>query len=238
MRELQILYELQQTELQLEKMKKTLKELPVFAEFKSRQSEVADAKESADWAQTKLEEQKKRAKRLEKEVQHKTDEFKDVQSLLYSGTVTNAKELSQLEKRSRSLQNEKDSHEESLLLAMETVEELEEACVRAREEFREKNSTLRLLQKSGNEEIHRLKEEIRVCQEKRDHLMQQISKPLLDEYREKRSYYHGRPLVKAENGNCGGCRVSLSSTVIQNLYKPDARLSCEYCGRILVPVSG
>jgi uncharacterized protein len=235
MGETAVLYELQQLELELDKLKKKLKELPVYAEFKQLQSEVADKKEAIGWAQTKLEEQRKRIRRLEMDVEKSQQESKAIQAKLYSGAVKNSKELEQLQSKGKALQREKDKTEENMLLVMEASDELEKSLSKSKQDYSNYTRKLKDLQQRGNQEIRELKEKILGCQQSRDQLMQQISSPLLDNYRELRVRYHGRPLARVEAGACGGCRVSISSNLQNILCNPEAVVSCENCGRILVP---
>ncbi|MBS4030235.1 MAG: hypothetical protein KGZ63_02275 [Clostridiales bacterium] len=235
MGELSVLYELQQAELKLDLLWKNLKELPVFEEFKRLQAETADSKEAVGWAESKLAEQRKRAKRLEMDMQEAETQSKVIETKLYDGSVNNAKELSQLEEKGKELRREREKHEEFVLLSMEAVEELEASLATAKANHKDKMLKIRELQKSGNEEIERLKDEIKFHQEQRDILLQQVSKELIEGYREKRKRYNGRPLALVTGDTCSGCRVSISSRTKNFLCNPNAVVVCDNCGRILVP---
>lgn len=234
MSEMQLLYELQQIEVKLDQLQKHLKQLPVFAEFKKLQVEAADAKESCGWAETKLSEHSKRAKRLDHELGKAEQEHKNIQNTMYAGDV-NAKELEQLERKAITLQREKEKQEETVITAMEGTEELEKALERAKKEYTVINKKLRALQATGNEEINELKQEILDYREKRDHLLSKISETLLFEYKEKRKQFNGRPLALVEGEICGGCRVSVSSNIKAKLNIPGCKIICENCDRILIP---
>jgi uncharacterized protein len=235
MGELAKLYELQQLELELDKLKKALKELPVYEEFRKLQSEVSDAKEAIGWTETKLQEQNRRIKRLEMDVEKALQESKAVQARLYSGSVKNAKELEQLESKGKALLRDREKAEETLLLGMEACDDLEKALAKAKQEHASLNQKLRELQQQGNEKIREFKDKIQVCQAGREQLLQDISSLLLKNYREMRQRFHGRPLACVEAGVCGGCRVSVSSNLRNRLCNPEAVVICENCGRILVP---
>lgn len=236
MGQLQLLYELQQVELLLEKLQTKLKQLPVFAEFKQLKSVTAEAKESAGWAEIKLQEHKNRVQRLEADLQHTEDEYQAVQTLLYSDTGQGAKELEQLEKKAASLLQERTAQEEALLLAMEGTDDMENAWQAAKEKLRSKTQKLKQLQTTGNEEIEQLKQEILHYREKKELLLSRISAAFLTEYQQNRARYHGRPLALADGGICGGCRVSLPTQLQSLLHKPDVKIQCENCGRILVVI--
>ena len=233
MGELDILYELQQVDLKLDQLRKTLKELPIYEQFKQLQNEVADAKEAVGWADNKLEEQSKRVRRLELDVEKAEEESKDIQTKLYSGAVKNSKELGQLESKGKVLLREQDKAEENVLLAMETKEKLQAALLNAKQNYKDLSEKLRNLQQQGNKEINVLKDKIKNSQEMREELVKKVNPRLLISYKEMRQSYHGRPLACIERDICGGCRVTISSNLINRVCNPTDLVFCENCGRIL-----
>jgi predicted nucleic acid-binding Zn-ribbon protein len=231
------LLELQQIELKLERLQKELKELPVFAEFKKLQVQSADAKEALGWADGKLQEHKKRTRRLERQLQAAEEEHKVNQAQLYSTSGQTAKELEQLERKAESLLSEWQSQEEAMLLAMQGTEDLEAALAKAKDEGKILQKKLKAKQKTGNEEIEQMKKEILAYREQRDQILQKLAKPLADEYKELRKRFHGRPVAMLEGDICGGCRVSVSSNTRAQLNNPNCKASCDNCGRILIPLN-
>lgn len=235
MGEITMLLELQQIESALEKLQKELKELPVFEEFKNLQAQSADAKETLGWSEGKLKEHQKRMRRLESQLRLTEDECKELQSRLYGNAAQSAKELEQLERKAEALNRDRLAQEEAILLAMENTEALEKAYSDAKAERHTLQSHVREKQKTGNEEINRLKEEILELRRRRDLITQQVTPALLDEYRELRKRFHGRPVALVENDICRGCRVSVSSVVKAKLYDSACKTYCDNCGRLLVP---
>ncbi len=229
------LYELQQIELDIDMLRKRLKEHSVFDEFKKLQNEAADSKKAVELAEGKLNEQRIISKRLEMDMQKVEAQNKAVQASLYDGSVNNAKELSQLEEKGKELSRERDKQEEAVLLSMEVVEELELSFETAKKKYKNKVLKLKELQNYGNKEIQHLKDEIMSHQEKRDTLSQKISKELLEDYKSKRRMFSGRPLALLIGDICGVCRVSISSRTKNLLCNPEAVVVCDNCGRILIP---
>lgn len=235
MSELSRLYEMQMLEAKLDRLRKTLKELPVYEEFRRLQAKTNEGKEAAGLVEGKLDEERRNLESLELAVQEVTEESRAVQARLYSGTVTSAKELSQLEVRAILLQRERKKAEDNAFLAMEAVEEMEKALASAREKQQSLMIKLHSLQKQGNLEISGIKEQIRECQEEREKLLATVSEKLLNHYRELQQRFKGKPLAPVEGEVCGGCRVSLSSNLKNRLCNPAAVVTCENCGRMLIP---
>lgn len=235
MGELHDLYKLQQVELELESLQKTLKMLPVFAEFKQLKATTADAKEALGWAETKLVEQEKRIRRLELDLQQTEAEQQAAQNQLFSSSSKSSKELEQLEKRSDALGREYLEKEEMLLLAMEGKDNLAQTLQKSEGDYRLLRKELRQLQKTGNAEIQQLKNKISDLQGQRKQLQQQVSESLLGEYQQQRARYHGKPLAHVENDCCSGCRVIVFTMIKSKLKQPGNKVYCENCGRLLVP---
>ncbi len=235
MGEIADLYRLQQLELNIDSVRRELKGLPVYGQFKKLQNEVADNREAVSRAESKLAEQRKRSRRLEMEVERIHQESKAVQARLYSGTVKSAKELEQMENKNKALLREKSKTEEDLLLAMEAVEELEKTLAEARGNLEINSHRLSDMQRQGNREIKNYKDRIAELQAEIDGLRSRVSPSLLAEYDAMRTRFHGRPVARLEGENCSGCRVSISSNLRNRLCNPSALVHCENCGRLLVP---
>ncbi|MBS3898827.1 MAG: hypothetical protein KGZ54_04825 [Dethiobacter sp.] len=235
MGELHVLLELQQVDLKLDKLQETLKKLPVFEEFKKLKEQAGTAKEALAQAEAKLQAKLKAIRSLEGQLQLAEDEHKEVLARLYGDSEQSAKELEKLERRAAALKSQQQKEEEQLLMAMEGAEELTKVVNIAKSEYNSVYQKLREKQKSGNEEISRLKEESFHYSEQRQLLSRQVAKPLLEEYNAQRQKFQGRPLAQVEKDICLGCRVSVSSMLKVKLNHPDCKINCENCGRILVP---
>lgn len=235
MGEAHVLLEMQQVELKLEKLQETLKKLPVFEEFKGLKLQTASAKEELAQAEAKLQEKAKLIRRLEGQLQQVEDEHQELETRLYGDLVQSAKELEKLAQRGTTLRGERQKQEDQLLTAMEGAEELAETVAIAKAELSRMQKKLLEKQKSGNEEIDRLKVEILAYREQLQLLAQQVATPLLEEYKEQRQKFQGRPLAQVEKDICCGCRVSVSTMVKAQLYHPNCKVYCENCGRMLVP---
>jgi len=235
MSELSRLYQVQLLEAKLDSLTLALKELPVYEEYRKLQAEEAEAKQAAGLLEDRLNGQQRRLKSLELDMQQVEDESKTTQELLYSGRVSNPKELAQLMDKAGTLQLERGRTEDKVLQAMEIAEETERSLSALREKQQSLADRLHRLQKQGAREVSGLKEQIREHQLERDKLLAGISAKLLSNYHELRQRFRDTALVPVEGDVCGGCRVSLSTNQKNRLCNPAALLTCENCGRILLP---
>lgn len=235
MSELRQLYEVQLLEAKLDSLGLALKELPVLAEYRTLQAEALEMKNSFGLLESKLNEQRKRLKRLELDLQKVEEENKTTQTLLYSGKVSNPKELAQLVDKAGLLQRERSKAEDSVLQAMEVAEETEKSLSAFREKLQSLAGRLHSLKTKGTLELSGLKGQIMAHQQEREKLLAGISDKLLSHYRELKPRFRDTALVLVDGEVCGGCRVALSTNLKNRLCNPAMLLFCENCGRLLVP---
>ncbi len=235
MSELRRLYEVQLLDAKLDCLSLALKELPVYEEYRQLQAEAADADKTAGLQERRLDGLRKQLKSLELDLRTVEEESKAVQALLYSGKVGSPKELEQLMAKAGSLQRERSKAEDSVLQAMEAVEETEKALLAHSEKQQSLADRLRRLKTKGTLELSGLKEQIRELRQEREKLLPGISDKLLSHYHELRERFRDTALVPVDSEVCGGCRVALSTNLKNRLCNPVALLFCENCGRLLVP---
>jgi predicted nucleic acid-binding Zn-ribbon protein len=235
MSELRRLYEVQLLEAKLDVLSLALKELPVLEEYRALQAEALEMKKKTGLLESKLDGQRKRLKSLELDLQKVEEESKATQCLLYSGKVSNPKELAQLSDKAGLLQRERSKAEDSVLHAMEAAEETEKSLSAFREKLQSLADRLHRLQKQGSHELSGLKGQITAHQQEREKLLAGISDKLLSQYQELKPRFRDTALVLVDGEVCGGCRVALSTNLKNRLCNPAMLLFCENCGRILVP---
>ncbi|MEY2470241.1 MAG: uncharacterized protein QOF21_2939 [Actinomycetota bacterium] len=64
-----------------------------------------------------------------------------------------------------------------------------------------------------------------------------VDAALMDTYERLRARLDGVAVARVVNGSCTGCHLALSSADLEQMAKlgPDGHMSCEQCGRILIP---
>lgn len=158
-------------------------------------------------------------------------EAAEIETKLYSGTVTNAKELAGLENRLTSVRGDIAEMEDRVLEHMEAVDhtqgQLEKVTAMAAQLQKQLNVTQRKLadliaEWDLTEEDYRYElEEIR----------SEIAGSLLEMYERRRATTNGRPVAKVSHNICGGCRTELPMSQRQTLGREI--ISCQRCNRLL-----
>jgi predicted nucleic acid-binding Zn-ribbon protein len=156
-----------------------------------------------------------------------------VEEKLYSGSVTNSKELRDLQRDLEGLQRQVRSHEEEALAAMVRADELRNRLQAAAATTQERESEWQGEQETLTSEVKRLEGEIGSLEERRRAAESLVDRASLSLYEQLRRTRAGRAVAQIQRGACLGCHISLPSTVFQRARSGLAIVQCTSCGRIL-----
>ncbi len=152
---------------------------------------------------------------------------------LYSGTVSNAKELQSLQLEVQRLRAQQSRQEELTLEVTDAAESLQEMSQRkgatlkqAEEAWQQEQVTLN----TRREQIETHRQEL---QAKRAQLAAQIGPDLIKRYESMRRMKQGRAVSKVEQDSCQWCRVILTPSELQRVRISAELQTCSNCGRIL-----
>jgi predicted nucleic acid-binding Zn-ribbon protein len=173
------------------------------------------------------------ARNLELENQTLAEKLAEVDGRMYSGAVTNPKELQDLQNESTSLQKRRSALEErqfDALLAAESAE-VRQAETRHKLERAEASSA----EAHGNlrEEREKLRGSAARVQTNREAALTGIPPDDLALYTRLRQNKKGRAVSQLDEGACTACGVAPSSSRIQDARQGAQLVLCGNCGRIL-----
>jgi predicted nucleic acid-binding Zn-ribbon protein len=222
------LYKLQQVDLELQRKQQELKEvedqLGDDKALVAAESRLASQKEQ-------LEDARKKQKNSEWELEDLQEKVRQINSKLYVGTITNPKELVNLEKEVKGLKSQIGPKEDVLLGLMSQVEEIEAKVKTAGVEI----ERLKREWKQRQETLGQRKSEVETVLAKlrgeRNRLGQQIDSEALNTY-ERLRLTRGRAVVKVERGKCQGCHITVPTSQWQKAKAGDL-IQCTSCSKIL-----
>jgi len=222
------LYQLQEVDLQIGSVEKSLRE--VEARIGDSQ-EVARARGKLAAQQKRLEEMKGRQRSLEGEIDDLRAKVTEIDRKLYSGSIANPKELSGFQREGEGMNRRRGELEDE---ALEVMGQVEKAAAEA-EAFSSQLKTLedkwRGDQKELSARAEGMKEELSQLQENRRQASADIDPATVEFYQGLRKQ-KGTAIAKVEQGMCRGCRISLFAGELQRL-KGGEMVQCSSCGRIL-----
>ncbi|HXG41949.1 MAG TPA: C4-type zinc ribbon domain-containing protein [Dehalococcoidia bacterium] len=224
------LFALQETDLAIDSLRQRLEDVV------GRLQEPADLlelREEVARMRRGLLDLRHRQREAEWEVEDLRRKAKAVEDKLYGGSVRNPKELQDLQADLESLQRQLSRREDALLELMLQGDEQEAALrdreallARREEEWRAEEAALRSQKEA-------LEGELAALEERRAGQAVRINGAALRLYQELRSRRQGRAVARVERGLCGGCRITLPTSLIQQARSGNALVQCVSCERIL-----
>ena len=184
-----------------------------------------------------LHEKQKALSRIEHEVEDQTLKIDQNQKKLYGGSITNPKELADLQLEAESLQKYlavlEDRQLEALLdyeQELEKTEAVENKLASLREN-KEKEDKILLTEKQNLEDF------LSIQKKKRLKKSAEIPPDDLDLYTKLRSQLGGIAAAEMKNSSCAACGSKIPSAVEQEAKSPSKLTKCTACGRVLHPAS-
>lgn len=196
-------------------------------------TQVDQARADEESGRAELHGKQSRVRSLELELQAAAEKAAKVERDLYSGRITNPKELSAMQEDVQALGRQRQRLEDEILTLMEEVEQLLERVrtLEAQRATRERSLDEHL------EEYHTsrktLAADLESVRAQRESLAAEIDADLLRRYDRLRSRKDGVAVVEVVGGICGGCHVAIPEGRVAELVEGDRIYTCEECGRIL-----
>lgn len=225
------LYRLQKLDLDLESRRSHAREVTAALED-DRALQAAQAEVAA--LEGQLRPQEARAADLTLEIKSVIEQTRQLNDRLYSGAVSNPKELEDIQHKIAERGRRHATLEDSLLETMIAVEELQAALDAAQERLRQAEVDRASAQEALGAELRQLKGEIRQLKADRERLVSQISPEFIEVYQTLRPRKSGHALALLEGECCSVCGVGQTTVTVQQVRQNLELITCESCGRILV----
>jgi predicted nucleic acid-binding Zn-ribbon protein len=224
------LYRLQEIDLEIDEIHARLSEIQQTMEddeeVREAQTKLEDAIKQQDLTRASLQSE-------EGAVSAQKYKLEQTESKLYSGSVTNPRELQDLQMESESLKRHLSTLEDRLLDAMVAHEEAVENVESSRTHI----DTLLDQRKDQFAELENerdgLDEHLLRLEGNREAAVVGIMEDDLERYRALRLRYSGRAVALLEGGNCALCGLSLPESTQQRIRSGVEIVQCGQCKRIL-----
>ena len=222
------LFQLQELDLEVESHEQSLhQKTGQLGENRS----VVQAQEKLTSEQQLLEELKHQQHSIEWEIDDLTSKIKTVEGQLYGGKISNPKELSGLQHEVNTLKDNRDQLETGALEIMDHVEASEARLNSASNELGKAKDEWQARQQQLSADIEQFKNRLSDLTNNREQILAGIDAGAVESY-EKRRKLKGQAVSRVEQGICRGCRISLSSSELQQVRSGNL-VQCGSCGRIL-----
>jgi len=161
---------------------------------------------------------------------------KNYQQKLYQGTVTNPKELANIEKEIEALGRQQSDLDGRLLELMDETEQAQAALTVAEEQARQADGHHAEVIASFQSRYEALELELaELARRQRDAEAAVEDKAALKRYEGIRAKPGGIGIARIEGNACGGCHMTLPNALIKTVKEGAQMQTCENCGRLLIP---
>ena len=185
--------------------------------------------------QTRLQEIQASHRERQEEAEHLRQRSQTLQDQLFSGELTNPRDLASLELESSNVKAQVDQKDIQLLdlsvRAQDTrnrIEAHQEELSTLQAEWEKRHAEL-------TEQIESLTEEENSLTAERDKLAETLDQSEVLKYDNLRRSKGGTAVAKVERGLCQACRMSLPTQHLQRVRSGRYTVNCSSCGRLLFP---
>lgn len=229
MSQVQQLYQLQQIDSEISAKKQRLKDV---LQAQRETEALRAARQRATTAVATLRAREAQLEDLNLEVAGVNDKAKRSEQRMYSGKVTNPKELSDLEHEVAALGRRRVVLEDEILEAMIGVEEAQEENESAASDLATIEATWEQSQKRLKAEQNELALALHGLIGRREQLAAAVPDKMRADYEALKARKNGVAVVALVDHSCTGCHVRLPENKVAQAERGEL-VSCSGCGRIL-----
>ncbi|MGH2807807.1 MAG: zinc ribbon domain-containing protein [Actinomycetota bacterium] len=231
---LERLLELQAEDSAIRRLHERRASLPEAARLAEVNDQLAELNADVEIATKQHDEIAREQDRLEGEIELVEQKIAREEERMYSGGVSNPKELSALQAEVASLKKKKSSIEDELIEVMDqrehassTLESLTQERTTASGEADQLNQQVTTL--TGDIEV-----ELQKHESARADIVPDIPADLLSMYDKLREQKAGVGAARLESGTCQGCHTKLPAKEVERMRAEGGLQRCDNCRRILV----
>jgi len=229
--QLAALYELQSLDVKIARTNAKLASLSGAQDLKAKLARARSTLETAEKAALSQETELTDSELKLKSIDEKRANF---EKRLYSGAVSNPKELGAIEKEVAMLKSQQSELDGRTLELYESVEKARAEARAAREAVADLENQVAAALTQESADKSRLDEELADTISRRADVAPKVTdRALLARYEVVRKKTASTGIAKVVGGKCEGCRISITPFTARKLYEDKEYVSCESCGRIL-----
>ena len=235
-KDLASLLDLQAEDSAVDRLTERRGSLPEAARLAELRAQLEELTSDLAIATKRNEEVNREHSRFEGEVDLVEQKIKREEERMFSGTVTNPKELGALQAEVASLKRKQSSLEDELLEVMEQREEASDTVVSLTSQRDEISAEAERLSATVEQLTADIDVELAQHREQRDKVAATIPDDLLKLYETVRAAKSGVGAAALEGGTCQGCHTRLPQVELERIKAEGGLQRCDNCRRILVTV--
>ena len=227
------LYRLQELELDILERAKRIKAINTQLEDDAALREVEAENEEA---QAALESAQARVRDMELEIASVVDKRQSAEARLYSGEVTNPKELQDMQMELEALARRRSVLDDELQRLNSERDEMRGKADAADSRRQSVQAERELESKDLLDEKQSLTDKVGQLLARRKTSVEAIPQPVFQTYNSMRAAKSNRPVAVLKDKACTICGIEQNYIVITAINRGDDLVHCQSCGRILIRV--
>ena len=224
------LFQLQEIDSAIDKANRRLKEIEINL---VDESQVTKAKELVEKCEANFFSQKSLFNSIDADIQSKKIKKAQSESSLYSGSITNPKELQDLQREISSLLAYISRAEDELMNIFIDLEKAEKELLEEKDILYKRLSDFESMKALLNGEKNQLTHLIKGLLGKRESVILPIELSILGNYDSLRKSKNGIAVARLQDDSCTSCGASLTANQCQQARSQVKLSYCPSCGRIL-----
>ncbi|HLR33808.1 MAG TPA: C4-type zinc ribbon domain-containing protein [Tissierellales bacterium] len=232
MKQLELLWKLQEHDLKLKETKAKLEELAKKGSIETITLKLNSLDKRLKDKKLELEEKDKKLRKNDNILKGLTFQLKEVEKNLYDGTVTDVKQLNYMAEESKSLKEHINELEFDIIYLMEYAENIKKDISHIENECNKMKFQFAKNKDEYNRMTNQIREKIRQEMDDVYQISTEIDEVLYKKYHmlKKNKVF---AMAKVEEHRCNGCNMIIPTYLIDNLKRDEELQYCENCGRIL-----
>jgi uncharacterized protein len=226
----------QEHDTRTDQLNHRIETLPVRSDLAQLEDDVRAVDDQLADAQRRRDELGRSQQRLEDEIASLTERANQAEKQLYSGAVTNPRELQALQDDVASIRRRIGQLEDDELEIMELVEPVDAERTQLTGERERLEAEGARLRAALDEAESELAAQLAAVQAERVAAATEVPDELWPEYDKLRARFGGVGIARLVGSTCQGCHLALPAVEVDRIRKLplDEPVHCEECGRLLV----
>jgi predicted nucleic acid-binding Zn-ribbon protein len=226
----------QEHDTRADQLNHRIQTLPIRSELAKLEDDMAAVDGQLADAQRRRDELSRSQQRLEDEIASLTDRANQAEKRLYSGAVTNPRELQALQDDVASIRRRIGQLEDDELEIMELAEPVDAERAGLDERRAQLDAEGKRLREALAEAESELEGQLAGARADREAAAADVPAELWPEYDKLRGRLGGVAIARLVGPTCQGCHLALSAVEVDRIRKLplDEAVYCEECGRLLV----
>ncbi len=226
------LLDLQEIDLQIDRLLDQRQSLPELERYKTVHEEVQEKEGEREKRAAELRQLELDFDKAEGELELLENKLEEHETRLFAGGMS-ARETEHMRLEVQSLKGQRGAMEERVLEMLEKVDPARESLQQVEAEITRLNATKSELESTIKDQWSTIDAELARKEARKKDALQPIDADLLETYEKLRGIKEGVAVAAYDHGVCGGCHMTLSPAEQDEAFASDLP-RCVHCRRILV----